>query len=356
MFRLDDEKFVPAISEQIKLWPANFSVKDIMPSLTGLLLRIRKGATKVMLTIAEIAEQSTWCHNLLESVLQEIFILVNDNRMCPILCDVLEQNSQDLLISTSVSKSLIKRQTAIRLILLASGQSTHIYHHSITELLAYANHSENTNSIEALIRLMSGANFSNENVGLKPGITIALERLLIDEFKMEDDTIDRNLNVLQNLLFLVRLEKYGSSIHLKESLLTKTLTHCDTTIMEIAKRYLTKAMEYVSLINASQLLSMEMADDEPVTKKIKLVESRLNRKERCFKYTLIYKRHIHAIMSLLDILEIGKKDQPIAMDKCIKWAELIVKYFFWSLTETGIQSIFCCLNEFLSSCKHFSLR
>lgn len=200
----DDDKFVQAISEQIKLWPANFSVKDIMPSFTSLLLRIRKGATKVMLTIAEIAEQSTWCHNLLESILQEIFILVNDNRMCPILSDVLEQNSQDLLISTSVSKSLIKRQTAIRLILLASGQSTHIYHHSVTELLAYANHSENTNSIEALIRLMSGANFSNENVGLKPGITIALERLLIDEFKMEDDTIDRNLNVLQNLLFLIR--------------------------------------------------------------------------------------------------------------------------------------------------------
>lgn len=201
---LDDETFVPAISEQIKLWPSNFNVIDMMPSLTGLLLRIRKGATKVMLTIAEIAAQSTWCHNLLESILQEIFILVNDNRVCPILSDVLEQNSQDLLIATSVSKSLLKRQTAIRLILLASGQSTHIYHHAVTELLAYANHCENTNSIEALIRLMSGANFSNENIGLKPGITIALERLLIDEFKMEDDSIDRNLNVLQNLLFLVR--------------------------------------------------------------------------------------------------------------------------------------------------------
>lgn len=159
-----------------------------------------------MLTIAEIAEQSTWCHNLLESILQEIYMLVNEKRQCPILSDVLEQNSQALLISTSVSKSLIKRQTAIRLILLATGQSTHIYHHSVTELLAYTNHSENMNSIEALIRLMSGANFSN--AGLKPGITIALERLLIDEFKMEDNSIVRNLNVLQNLLFLVRYVKY----------------------------------------------------------------------------------------------------------------------------------------------------
>lgn len=131
-----------------------------------------------------------------------------------------------------------------------------------------------------------------------------------------------------------RLEKYGNSVHLKESLLTKTLIRCDTTLMEIAKRYLTKAMEYVSFINASELLSAQLAD-EPVTKKIKTVESRLNRKERCYKYTIVYKKHIHSVMSLLDILEIGKKDQALAMDKCIKWAELIVKYFFWSLTETG---------------------
>lgn len=201
---IDDDKFIPALSKQIKLWPSNFNVTDIIPSLTALLLRIRMGATKVQLTIAEIAEQSTWCQNLLESVLQEIFTLVNDNRVCPILSDVLEQNSQGLLISTSVSKSLIKRQTAIRLILLASGQSTHIYHHSVTELLSYANHTENIYPIEALIRLISGGNFSNENVGLISGVNIALERLLIDEFKMEDESIGRNLNVLQNLLFLVR--------------------------------------------------------------------------------------------------------------------------------------------------------
>lgn len=202
----DNDDFLRAISDQIKQWPTipNFDVKFLMTSLTALLLRIRKGATKVMLIIAEICEQSTWCHNLLESVLQEIFTLVNDNRICPILSDVLEQNSQDLLISTSISKSQIMRQTAIRLILLATSQSTHIYHHAVTELLSYANHPDNNHVIEALVRLISGANFSNESIGLKTGITIALERLLIDEFKMEDDNIERNLNVLQNLLFLIQ--------------------------------------------------------------------------------------------------------------------------------------------------------
>lgn len=110
--------------------------------------------------------------------------------------------------------------------------------------------------------------------------------------------------------------------------------------MEIAKRYLTKAIEYVSFINASELLTLKTMDDEPVSKKIRLIESRLNKKERYQKYTMIYKRHIHAVMTLVDILEIGNKDQPLAMDKCIKWTELFIKYFFWSLTETGKSTCF----------------
>lgn len=157
--------------------------------------------------------------------------------------------------------------------------------------------------------------------------------------KYEIANLDWNLlfNSLEKQVGLARSKESQQTKalpHLKESLLTKTLTHCDITLMEIAKRYLTKAVEYVSFINASQDLAFE-ANDEPVSKKIKMVESRLNRKERCYKYTITYKRHIHAVMSLLDILEIGNKDEQLAMDKCIKWAELIVKYFFWSLTETG---------------------
>lgn len=176
-----------------------------MPSLTSLSLRLRKGATKILLTIAEVAEEYTWCHNLLESILQEIFAWISDGHSCPILQDVLEQSSQDLLVSSCLSQTFIKRQTAIRLILLASNQSSHIYHHSVAELLACTDTSNNcSNGIEALVRLVSGMNFSSEANGLSPGITLALEQLLIDEFKMQNDNISRNLNVLLNLLFLTR--------------------------------------------------------------------------------------------------------------------------------------------------------
>lgn len=154
-------------------------------------------------------------------------------------------------------------------------------------------------------------------------------------FRIGFNFYSKNLIFLLFLCCIFSLEKHGSPIHLKESLLIKTLVNCDTTLMEIAKRYLTKAIEYVSFINASELLKMKTNDDEPVSKKIKLIESRLNRKERYHEYTMIYKRHIHAVMNLVDILEIGKSDQPLAMDKCIRWIELTVKYFFWSLTETG---------------------
>lgn len=71
--------------------------------------------------------------------------------------------------------------------------------------------------------------------------------------------------------------------------------------MEIAKRYLTKAMEYVSFINASQLMSCD-ATDEPVTKKIKTVESRLNRKEKCYKYTFV-RRNYQRILEVSSIME-----------------------------------------------------
>lgn len=200
----DDEKFVPALIEQLKQSPMNFNVKEIMPSLTALALRVRKGATSILLIIAEIAAEHTWCHNFLESILQELLTLVSDNRVCPLLCDVLEQSSQDLLISASVCDAFIKRQTAIRLVLLSSVQAPHIYHHLVAELLACTSNTENIKGIEALIRLISGSNTSHEAIGLKPGVTIALERLLIDEFRMEESSVTRNLNVLNNLLLLVR--------------------------------------------------------------------------------------------------------------------------------------------------------
>lgn len=91
----------------------------MLSTLTTLTLRVRKGATKIVLTLAKIAEKYGWCHDHLEFVLQEVFTLLSEDRISPILTDVLDDGSQKLLIKTCVQGSLLERQTAIRLILLA---------------------------------------------------------------------------------------------------------------------------------------------------------------------------------------------------------------------------------------------
>lgn len=91
----------------------------MLATLTTLIMRIRKGATKIVLTLAKIAEEYVWCHDLLEFVLQDVFTLLSEDRISPILTDDLEDSSQKLLIKTCVQGTLLERQTAIRLILLA---------------------------------------------------------------------------------------------------------------------------------------------------------------------------------------------------------------------------------------------
>lgn len=114
----DDGKFVGALCSQLKSWPSNFNTNEILSTLTTLMLRARKGATKIVLTLAKIAEEFVWCHDLLEFVLQEVFTLLSEDRISPILNDVLEDASQKLLVKSCVDGSLLERQTAIRLILL----------------------------------------------------------------------------------------------------------------------------------------------------------------------------------------------------------------------------------------------
>lgn len=70
-------------------------------------------------------------------------------------------------------------------------------------------------------------------------------------------------------------------------------------------------------------------------KRIKLTQSSAEQEEKCRHYSITYKRHIHVVINLLDLLEIGKVDQTIAMDTTIKWVDSIAKYFFWNLVETG---------------------
>lgn len=195
-----------ALIEQLKFWPMAFSGKDMLSTMTSVVLRIRKGATNILLIIADIATTQPWCHNLLEYILLEMAALVSESRQCPPLTDVADPHAQNALIAACVDETLIKCQTAIRLVLLASNQSPYIHHHVVSRLLSNTSAADNMRGIEALIRLISGVHSTNEVSGFQPGVRISLERLLIDEFKMEIDDVSLNSNVLNNLLLLIRYE------------------------------------------------------------------------------------------------------------------------------------------------------
>lgn len=132
-----------------------------------------------------------------------------------------------------------------------------------------------------------------------------------------------------------RLERQNASVHLKEMQILSTTIKCTTVLIEIAWRYLSKAMNCVAFAKSFELISK--ADDiteEPAIKKLRLNESRLS-KEKSLTYSLVYKEHIHAVMGLFDVMEIGKIDEALGMEAYIKLSELTVKYFFWSLIEPG---------------------
>lgn len=90
-------------------------------------------------------------------------------------------------------------------------QSNQIYHNAISDLLKSSTElpeskTKSSAEIEALIRLMSNMNETLEPVSVAPGISFALEQLLINERKTDADVVAQNLTVLSNLLILVRFE------------------------------------------------------------------------------------------------------------------------------------------------------
>lgn len=82
-------------------------------------------------------------------------------------------------------------------------------------------------------------------------------------------------------------------------------------------------MDFVTITNSL---------DEPAEKKARITEW------KSVKYYSVYSEHIHAVISVIDILEIGTREE-LPMDENIKLAELTVKYFFLSLVDSGKHSL-----------------
>lgn len=111
--------------------------------------------------------------------------------------------------------------------------------------------------------------------------------------------------------------------------------------MEIGWLYLSKAIGCVTYIDGGSMcddVGLPAITDEPLLKKLRLTDSG-QCKEDVLKYSRVYKEHIHAVMSLLNLLDVGGADEGLALESYVKLSELIVKYFFWSLAETDDKAI-----------------
>lgn len=200
----DSVNFITTLSQQAERWSPICRIDDGISSLTCLALRVQKQATEGLLTLARLSEKSPWCHNFLESILQEAFTLANESRSCSVVLDAKKQHSQHILIEATHSEYEIVRQTALRLITLASFQSPHIFVYAITSLLSHNTSIGNRSDVEALAYFTLVKKFSNQKILLESGIIKALDHLLIDEFELNDRRIDREMNILKNLLLLTR--------------------------------------------------------------------------------------------------------------------------------------------------------
>lgn len=160
-----------------------------------------------MLTLARIAENYSWCKEFLENILQELegLVLVSDGS-CPLLTDMIKDESVAPLWESCCSTNFIEQQTAVRLILLAGSQSPLIYHQTVAQLLS-RNYAENKNGLGALVRILALPLGIPDTVSIRPAIELALDELFVrSKHRRGVDDMELDLNVLTNLLTLIKLE------------------------------------------------------------------------------------------------------------------------------------------------------
>lgn len=113
---------------------------------------------------------------------------------------------------------------------------------------------------------------------------------------------------------------------------TSTIRKSVTSVLDIASKYLDTAMERVS--ESTFYLEKSLEVKEPVDKKTKTTMTETNKIE--LKSLDVWDRHIHAIFEMLDITEVGGKDDLLTVADQIKLAQMSAKYFFLCMIVEGM--------------------
>lgn len=79
-----------------------------------------------------------------------------------------------------------------------------MYQTVIIELLTYDYETGNTNGLGALIRLIPGPTGYSELITATLSIQLAFESVLIQGPRLENENVERNYNILRNILVLLK--------------------------------------------------------------------------------------------------------------------------------------------------------
>lgn len=289
--------------------------------MANLALKIGTNGTKILLTLGRIAKSYIWVQNFLEFIIQELERLILDKCMCPLLLDVPKNESRKMLWEACRSDNFIEQQTAVRLILLVAHKYHLFYHQTIDELLTSSTNM-NTLGISALIRILGGPNGIPENIEVKPGLELALERILLQS-KGNKNT--ETHFILKNILNVIKHEKNEISPHLGMHPMTRSGRECLSKFLDIFKNFIEKVTK--------DLDQEKPFCDEKTNKKIKMeMEMSFGRPENIFSIM----EQLHILIELLDALELDGKDSELGITDILKMIQLTVKYFFWILTEKNL--------------------
>lgn len=185
------------------------------------------------------------------------------------------------------------------------------------ELLSSPSNDLNKVAISSLIRFLGGV-IGTDVPDTKPGLALALERI-----SLEGNRSNVCFNILRNLVYILRLEKAGTSVHLKRQVLTQATLESMNKVLNIWETLLNTVNDELE-IDPSK--SVAHVDKRLKVKREDGGEIEENTTENLHS-------EIHLIAQLIEVLGITGKKSPLNMTDTLRMSQLTVKYFFWSLTE-----------------------
>lgn len=115
-----NNEFINLVQNQYKKWPANWSIANVIPILSTLMLKTSKNGTLLLLLLAEKASDYNWCKELLEFTLTELESKTLDDSTLPVMKDLAKNTSKKELWQKCFSEDSLIQQVAVRVLLLSS--------------------------------------------------------------------------------------------------------------------------------------------------------------------------------------------------------------------------------------------